>query len=107
MPRKKGNTSEKEPGFEEAIAELEAIVGAMEEEQLPLEDLVAKYEQGTRLLARCETVLADARKRLLTIAESNAADDSAEDSLDPDGPISHDASASPDETDDDDDIRLF
>lgn len=103
MPRKKNAADDKDPGFEESISELEAIVAAMEEEQLPLEELVAKYEQGTRLLARCETVLAAAKKRLLTIAASAR----GEDSLDPGGPLPHDPAASPDEPDDDDDIRLF
>ena len=103
MPRKKSSPSGEEPGFEEAVAELEAIVAAMEEEQLPLEELVAKYEQGPRLLARCETVLAEARKRLVTIAARNEPGAPADDSPD----LAHDAPGSPGETDDDDDIRLF
>jgi exodeoxyribonuclease VII small subunit len=98
--------------FEAALAELEAIVAAMEEEQLPLEELVARYEKGSKLLARCETVLASARKRLQTISAKAAADAAAiagddQDSPDEDDePAGHDA-GTPDDNDDDDDIRLF
>lgn len=102
MPRKKANTTaETGPDFEKAIAELEEIVASMEEEQLPLEDLVAKFEQGTKLLSRCESVLASAKKRLQTIAARQSAPNSGE-------KPPTDSSLS-DETDDsdDDDIRLF
>ena len=96
-----------EPSFESALAELEGIVAAMEEEQLPLEELVARYEKGSKLLARCETVLASARKRLQTISARSA----AEAAPGGDKAISHDAedelTGEPDEHDDDDEIRLF
>ena len=104
--------SDDDGSFEAALTELEAIVAAMEEEQLPLEELVARYEKGSKLLARCETVLASARKRLQTISANAAADAAAiagedEDSPDEDDePAGHDA-GTPDDNDDDDDIRLF
>lgn len=79
----------------------------MEEEQLPLEELVNKYEKGTQLLSRCESVLASAKKRLQTIAAKSAPVADDEDSLDPDGDMPHDPSPSLDAHDDDDDIRLF
>jgi exodeoxyribonuclease VII small subunit len=98
--------------FEAALTELEAIVAAMEEEQLPLEELVARYEKGSKLLARCETVLASARKRLQTISAQAAADAAAtagdnNDSPDEDDEPAGSATGSPDDNDDDDDIRLF
>ena len=107
MPRKKtASPAPEETSFEESIAELEAIVAAMEEESLPLEELVAKYEQGTRLLGRCEEVLNSARKRLKTIASrSREADSETPD--DTGNPLTDDASADTDLSDDDDDIRLF
>src|SRR5688572_33363150 len=103
MARKKsspGADPAGEPSFEEALAELEEIVAAMEEEQLPLEELVSRYEKGSKLLARCETVLASARKRLQTIstrADAVATETAAaEDDELPGAPAEHD---------DDDDIR--
>ena len=99
------------PTFELALAELEEIVAAMEEEQLPLEELVARYEKGSKLLSHCESVLASARKRLHTInamtsAENVEADDEA-DLPDEDDHRSGNTAGTPDEHDDDDDIRLF
>ncbi|MGB1129613.1 MAG: exodeoxyribonuclease VII small subunit, partial [Haloferula sp.] len=54
MPRKKAS-KEVEPTFEEAITQLEEIVSNMEEEELPLEQLVDQFEQGTKLLNRCQS----------------------------------------------------
>ena len=42
--------------FEDAMGELETLVEAIENDQLPLEDLVAHYERGAGLLKHCETV---------------------------------------------------
>ena len=113
MARRKPSPEEnpgQQPSFEEALLELEEIVAAMEEEQLPLEELVARYEKGSKLLARCETVLASARKRLQTISAKTAAEtpDAPDESPDEDDdePAGRDA-GTPDEYDDDDDIRLF
>jgi len=99
------------PSFELALAELEEIVAAMEEEQLPLEELVNRYEKGSKLLARCESVLASARKRLQTISSRTAADpvepDDDGDLPDADATAPGPTAGTPDEHDDDDDIRLF
>ncbi len=46
------------------MSELETLVDAMENDQLPLEELVAHYEKGAGLLAHCEKVLSAARKRI-------------------------------------------
>ena len=99
------------PTFELALAELEEIVAAMEEEQLPLEELVARYEKGSKLLSRCESVLASARKRLQTISAKSIAEtvepDEEADLPDNDFPAPGLTAGTPDEHDDDDDIRLF
>lgn len=116
MARRKtsgADDSGQEPSFEEALLELENIVAAMEEEQLPLEELVARYEKGSKLLVRCETVLASARKRLQTIsakavtADGAFSNDPDEFPDDDDDEQSGSGSGTPDEHDDDDDIRLF
>jgi len=49
------------------MEELETIVSAMEEDSLPLEDLIAHYERGAKLVTECEETLKSARKRLDTI----------------------------------------
>jgi len=105
MPRRKSTTTADEAGaptFEEALAGLESIVEAMENEQLPLEDLVAQYEKGSKLLERCETVLESARERieLITLRARQENADQADDA-------SQAAPPADEPDDDDDDIRLF
>jgi len=50
--------------FEKALADLEAIVERMESSELPLETLLAEFEQGTRLARICQTQLAAAEIRI-------------------------------------------
>jgi exodeoxyribonuclease VII small subunit len=59
-------------GFEEALKNLERIVEAMESEELPLESLLAKYEEGTRLAKVCQDKLAEADLKIQQL-EKNAA----------------------------------
>ena len=109
MPRRKSNAEENAatPSFEEALAGLEAIVEAMEHEQLPLEDLVTYYENGTALLDRCEAILHSARDRieLITLRNKNE----LAPATDPESSGTPDFSlpSSPLDAHDDDDIRLF
>ena len=58
--------------FEEALKKLETIVEAMESEDLPLESLLAKYEEGTRLAKICQEKLAEAELKIQHL-EKNAA----------------------------------
>ena len=50
--------------FEQALAELEQIVGKLESGQAPLEDSIAMYERGAALKAHCEKRLEAARLRV-------------------------------------------
>ena len=50
--------------FEQALAELEAIIGKLESGQAPLEDSIRMYERGAALKAHCETRLEAARLRV-------------------------------------------
>lgn len=50
--------------FEQALAELEAIVGRLESGQAPLDDSIRLYERGARLKAHCEARLEAARLRV-------------------------------------------
>ncbi|MCU0793952.1 MAG: exodeoxyribonuclease VII small subunit [Opitutaceae bacterium] len=52
------------PAFEDAMQRLEAIVDAMEAGDIPLADLLAKYEEGTKLLAQCEERLKAAELKI-------------------------------------------
>ena len=59
--------------FETALADLESIVARMESADLPLEEMIAGYEQGIRLLGICEGRIASARQRVEKIARANGA----------------------------------
>jgi len=50
--------------FEEALKRLEGIVDAMESDDLPLETLLAKYEEGTRLAQSCQARLSEAELKV-------------------------------------------
>lgn len=50
--------------FETALARLETIVDSMEQGDVPLADLLAKFEEGTKLLKVCETRLKDAELKI-------------------------------------------
>lgn len=50
--------------FESALAKLESIVESMESGDVPLADLLAKFEEGTRLLKVCERRLKDAELKI-------------------------------------------
>lgn len=57
--------------FEQALQKLESIVEAMESEELPLESLLSKYEEGTRLAKTCQEKLAEAELKIQQL-EKNA-----------------------------------
>lgn len=44
----------KEPTFEEALQRLENIIESMESGEIALADLVAKFEEGSKLLKTCQ-----------------------------------------------------
>ena len=58
--------------FEEALKKLEAIVEAMESEELPLETLLGKYEQGMRMAKVCQDKLAEAELKIQQLEKSAA-----------------------------------
>ena len=61
----------KNPPFEEALKKLEGIVEAMESDELPLETLIARFEEGTRLAKICQEKLAEAELKIQQL-EKNA-----------------------------------
>lgn len=54
----------KAPAFEEALKKLEGIVEAMESDDLPLETLISKYEEGSKLVKICQEKLAEAELKI-------------------------------------------
>ncbi len=52
------------PSFEDALAQLESIVEAMETGDVPLADLLTKFEEGNKLLKVCEARLKEAEMKI-------------------------------------------
>lgn len=108
MARRKisGTPGSTSPSFEESLAQLEAIVEAMENRQLPLEELVDHYEKGSSLLDHCEAVLKSARERIELVTLRDRTAPAAEGAM-PTVSTAPSPSADADDSDPDDDIRLF
>ncbi len=53
--------------FEEAMKELEAVVGRLESGDVPLEDLIKLYERGAALKEHCQKKLAEAEEKVAQI----------------------------------------
>lgn len=53
--------------FEEAMAELESVVGQLESGSVDLEKSIALYERGAALKAHCETRLKQAEDKVAAI----------------------------------------
>ncbi len=58
--------------FEDALKKLEAIVETMESQDLPLEELLARYEEGTRLARTCQAKLAEAETKIEQLEKNMA-----------------------------------
>lgn len=54
--------------FEQALAELEAIVGNLESGKAPLETSIQSYERGIALKKHCEQKLKDAQEKIEKIS---------------------------------------
>lgn len=66
------NSPAKSVPFEEALKQLGAIVEEMESGDLPLETLLAKYEEGTRLAQLCQAKLAEAELKIQQLEKTAA-----------------------------------
>ncbi|WP_102106804.1 exodeoxyribonuclease VII small subunit [Oceaniglobus roseus] len=53
--------------FEQAMAELERVVGRLESGDVPLEESIALYERGAALKKRCEDKLKEAEEKVAAI----------------------------------------
>jgi exodeoxyribonuclease VII small subunit len=66
------SSATKDLPFEEALKKLESIVETMESGDLPLESLLSRFEEGTRLVKACQTQLEAAELKISQL-EKNAA----------------------------------
>jgi len=66
------DASKNKPTFEQALADLQEIVTAIEEGQIGLEESITQYEKGMKLIQRCRSILsaAEARIQKLQVSET-------------------------------------
>jgi exodeoxyribonuclease VII small subunit len=57
--------------YEDAFAELETVVSALESETLTLEQAIALYERGQQLTRRCTALLDSAELRIRDLSEES------------------------------------
>ncbi|HUB68361.1 MAG TPA: exodeoxyribonuclease VII small subunit [Candidatus Methylacidiphilales bacterium] len=65
------------PKFEELLARLEQIVSDMETAELPLEKLLASYEEGMNLVKACGDRLASAEQKVEILSRAISAGSTA------------------------------
>ncbi len=56
--------------FEDAVKKLESIVEEMESDELPLDKLLVRYEEGAKLVKACEEKLQSAETRITQLEET-------------------------------------
>ena len=67
--RKKTETQEKEPTLEECMQELDAILKALDGEEISLEDSFAMYQKGMTLLKSCNEKIDTVEKKMMQMNE--------------------------------------
>ena len=66
--------AEKKPTFEQAMRRLEEIVGQLERGDRPLEETLTLFEEGTKLVKQCGTILDKAEQKVVKLtADENGA----------------------------------
>ncbi len=74
--------SQKNPSFEASMARLEQIVRAMERGDVPLEDSLKLFQEGTDLVNNCSKLLDEAQLQVKKISVASDGSPVEEDFLD-------------------------
>ena len=82
----KGSPDPKPIKFEAALGELETIVGEMENGELPLDQLIERYEEGMKLVKLCNLKLAEAEQKIEVLTRQAAPPPAEEAAESEDGP---------------------
>jgi exodeoxyribonuclease VII small subunit len=61
--------------FEEAIEQLETTVEQMENDQLPLDQLILRYEEGMKLVQFCQEKLSEAEQKIEVLTQTQKSSD--------------------------------
>ena len=74
MPKTSSTKTVDQLTYEAALAELETIVAALENEQRSLDESMALYERGQALLKRCTELLDQAELKVTQLSGGGPAD---------------------------------
>jgi len=66
------DTKQPAPSFETALQSLEQVIAVMEGGKVPLGELVAQFEEGSRLLKLCQNRLKDAELKIEQLRQASA-----------------------------------
>jgi exodeoxyribonuclease VII small subunit len=76
MSKAKGKAQDgKSPSFEQALARLEKIVEKLDDGNLPLDEAIALFKEGTGLAKICRDKLAEAEVQVKEALKVSAGDD--------------------------------
>jgi exodeoxyribonuclease VII small subunit len=79
---------EKAPSFEKALERLEEIVGFLDDGNMPLDESLALFKEGTKLAKLCRSLLAEAevqvKEALRDVESAGAGDGEVDESEDED-----------------------
>jgi len=62
---------EEKPNFEASLGQLEKLVQEMESGTLPLDAMMARFEEGRRLVASCTAELESIRQRIEKVTSTD------------------------------------
>ncbi|MEM9914130.1 MAG: exodeoxyribonuclease VII small subunit [Planctomycetota bacterium] len=68
--------SKKAPSFEQAVDQLEGLIEQIESGEIGLEDALKRYEDGTKLIQRCRSILDSAEKKIAELTEDQSISES-------------------------------
>ena len=58
-------------GYEQAVAELEGLIGKMESGKLSLEEILESYKRGAQLLKHCQGILDQVEQQVKIFQEKD------------------------------------
>ncbi len=65
------NDQQPQPSFEEAMRRIEEISRQLEAGEISLEDSLAAFDEGMRLVRRCSRLLEEARQKVTMLIEED------------------------------------
>jgi len=65
---------ENESGFEKSLERLESIVAEMEAGELSLDEMIAHFEEGSKLVKQCSAKLSEVEKKIEKLVSLQDAD---------------------------------